>query len=395
MHELVAVDVAGGPAFIDALRRTWDDGDAVLPVDQRLPAPARDTLLTAARPHTIVTATGGASGTGTGERTGGTPALERRPYDRSAPPVADGDALVIASSGTTGMAKLIVHTHRSIGAHARAVHAHLAVDPARDRWLACLPLAHLGGLGVVLRALVTDTPFDVWSSFAADRVAAAPDELGSTLVSLVPTALDRIDASTFRWVVLGGTADPGTRPANVVRTYGLTETGGGVVYEGEPLPSVEVRVGAGCSIDLRGPTLARGLRRPDGSVLSITDDDGWFATGDLGTRGADGRLVVSGRADDLIVTGGENVWPAQVEAVLGTHPRVAEVAVIGRVDPEWGHRVVAVVVPVERAVPPSLEDLRDHVRTVLPAHAAPRQLVLVDRLPLTGLGKIRRYDLRT
>ncbi|MBA3281243.1 MAG: AMP-binding protein [Acidimicrobiia bacterium] len=383
MHELVAIDVEGGPAFVDALRRAWDDGDAVLPVDQRLPPPARKSLLAVARPHAIVIGDGG----------GGGSTLDRQPHDRTAPPMADGDALVVASSGTTGPPKLIVHTRAAVEAHARAVHGHLAVDPHRDRWLACLPLAHVGGLGVVLRAVVTDTPLDVWPGFDAARVAAAPDDLGTTLVSLVPTALDRLEASRFRWVVLGGSADSVARPGNVVHTYGLTETGGGVVYEGEPLPSVEVRIGTGDSIFLRGPMLARGVRGPDGAVRSITDDDGWLATGDLGRQGADGHLVVSGRADDLIVTGGENVWPEQVEAVLSVHPWVAEVAVIGRADPEWGQRVVAVVVPVDQAAPPSLEDLRDQVRTVLPAYAAPRELVVVDHLPRTGLGKIRRHRL--
>ena len=380
MRELVAIDVAGGPAFVGALRRAWDDGDAVLPVDQRSPPPARHALLAAARPHAVVTTTGGTS-------------VERRAYDRSAPPVADGDALVIASSGTTGNPKLLVHTHAGIVAHARAVHAHLDVDPNRDRWLACLPLAHLGGLGVVLRSLVTDTALDVWPGFTTSRVAAAPAELGTTLVSLVPTALDRIDPSSFRWVVLGGSADPVDRPFNVVRTYGLTETGGGVIYEGVPLPGVEVRIGAHGSIELRSPTLARGRRQPDGSVLGVTDDDGWFATGDLGAWSTDGRLVIDGRADALIVTGGENVWPLPVETVLATHPGVAEVLVVGRSDPEWGQRVVAIVVAVDPAAPPSLDALRDHVRATLPAHAAPRELVMVDHLPRTTLGKVRRADL--
>ncbi len=300
------------------------------------------------------------------------------------------DAIVVASSGTTGPPKLLVHNHAAIEAHAQAVHTHLGVDPDRDRWLACLPLAHLGGLGVVLRALVTSTPLDVWPSFDATRVAAAPAELGTTLVSLVPTALDRVDPTPFRWVVLGGSADPTARPANVVHTYGMTETGGGVVYDGQPLPGVEVRLGPAGAISLRGPMFASGRRQPDGSLGSLVDPDGWLATGDVGRWADDGRLMVDGRADDLIVTGGENVWPATVEAALAGHPRVAEVAVVGRPDPEWGQRVVAIVVAVDSAHPPSLDDLRAHGRLTLPAYATPREVVLVDQLPRTSLGKVRR-----
>ncbi len=388
MRALVAIDLPGGAVFVDALRRAWDDGDAILPVDQRLPGPARAALLAAARPHTVVTSATTKARRNTGETRADQ--VERTVLDADAPPVADGDAVVVASSGTTGSPKLLVHTHGSIAAHAAAVHAHLGVDPSRDRWLACLPPAHLGGLGVVLRAVVTGTPLDVWPAFDADRVARAPADLGTTLTSLVPTALDRTDTSAYRWVVLGGAADPHDRAANVVRTYGLTETGGGVVYDGRPLPGIELRVGADGQIAVRGPMLARGRRSTDGDVRPITDADGWFATGDLGDHEPDGRLVVHGRADDLIVTGGENVWPAPVEAALSTHPAVAQVVVIGRPDPEWGQGVIAVVVPADPQEPPTLDDLRAHVRTTLPAHAAPTLLELVDRLPRTVLGKVRR-----
>jgi O-succinylbenzoic acid--CoA ligase len=124
--------------------------------------------------------------------------------------------------------------------------------------------------------------------------------------------------------------------------------------------------------------------------------DGWFRTGDLGTVDPDtGRLQVAGRADDVVVTGGENVWPDPVEDAIGALPGVAEVAVVGRDDPEWGQRVVAVVVPTDAGRPPSLESLRSAVRAVLPAACAPRELELRDSLPRTSLGKIERYRLRT
>src|SRR5437879_3032321 len=148
-------------------------------------------------------------------------------------PVEDGDALVVATSGTTGEPKGVVLTHDAVEASARATSDRLAVDPARDTWLSYLPLAHIGGLSVVTRALVTGTPltFDV--------------EAGATLVSLVPTQLRRLDARAFRTIVLGGAAPPEDRPANCVVTYGMTETGSGVVYDGVPLAGVQVRAVAG------------------------------------------------------------------------------------------------------------------------------------------------------
>jgi O-succinylbenzoic acid--CoA ligase len=368
VRRLVALDLPPGPPFLDALRRTWDDGDAALPVDQRLPPSARHELLAAMAPAVVI------------EDGGGRPWVGGRPR-----PVEDGDALVVATSGTTGTPKGVVLAHAAVAAHAAAVHARLAVDAARDRWLACLPLAHVGGLGVVTRALVTGTPLEVHARFDPAEVA---DAAGATLVALVPTALDRLAPAVvdrFRWVLLGGSADTGPRPGNVVRTYGLTESGGGVVYDGRPLDGMEVRTVDG-EIQLRGPTLLRAYR--DGRVP--LDPDGWLPTGDLGAVGADGTLCVHGRRDELIVTGGENVWPAAVEAVLATHPAVAEVAVAGRADPEWGQRVVAFVVPRRPDQPPGLAELRAAAKERLAAHAAPRELVLVDRLARTALGKVRR-----
>ncbi len=380
MHHLIALDLPGGPAFVAALRRAWDHGDAVLPVDPRLPTSARRDLLDLARPHSVVTA--------------GDPAGMALQPD--APLLDDGDALVIASSGTTGTPKLLVHTRQGLTAHAKAVHQHLGVDRDRDRWLACLPLAHIGGLGVVLRSVLDDVTVDVLPGFDADAVSSAPRERQATLTSLVPTALDRTDGAGYRWVVLGGSGDVAVRADNVVRTYGLTETGGGVVYGHVPLPGITIRVDTQGQIRVGGPTLARGRRWADGSVTSVTDADGWLATGDLGRwddRGSVRHLVVDGRADDLIVTGGENVWPQPVEAVLESHPLVAEAAVFGRADPEWGTRVVASVVATDPSIPPTLDQIRSHVKHHLPAFAAPRELLVVRSLPRTAIGKLRRGNL--
>ncbi len=375
MNRLIALDLPGGADFVLALRRCWAEGDAVLVLDPRLPAAARTALIGAARPHHALTALG----------------ADPVPLDPEAPPVDDGDALVVTTSGSTGEPKVLVHTHDSLLAHAQAVHERLAVDPTRDRWLATLPLNHLGGFGVVARSVLTGTPVDVEPGFDAEVVASAPDRYGTTLVSLVATALDRIDPSPFRWVVLGGSADPVARPGNVVRTYGLTETGGGVVYEGVPLAGVEVEIDETGEIALRAPTVARGRRAADGHVVGLVDDQGWLHTGDLGHWTGDGRLVVEGRADDLIVTGGENVWPGPVEDALRTHPLVADALVVGEPDAEWGQRVVAIVVPLSPGVAPSLDALRSHVKDRLPAYAAPRDLRLVAALPRTSLGKLVRH----
>jgi O-succinylbenzoic acid--CoA ligase len=357
VRRLIVVEARGTAGFVARLRRAWDDGDAVLPVDPRLPPPARERVLAAARPDE---------------------------------PVAAGDALVVATSGTAGDPKAVVLTHDAVEASARATSARLGVDPGADRWLACLPLAHVGGLGVVTRAILTGTPLAVHDGFDPAEVEAATRGPGAcTLTSLVPTMLRRIDPARFRTVVLGGSAMPADLPANAVATYGMTETGSGVVYDGLPLDGVEVRVVEG-EIDLRCPMLLRCYR--DGSDPRRAD--GWFPTGDAGAWDeAAGRLRVFGRRDDVIVTGGENVWPVAVERALATDARVREVAVVGRPDPEWGQRVTALVVPADPADPPTLDELRDAAKRELPAYAAPRELVLVAELPRTGMGKLLRRAL--
>jgi len=298
-------------------------------------------------------------------------------------PVEAGDALVVATSGSTGTPKGVVLTHDAIAASAEATSARLAVDPASDHWLACLPLAHVGGLSVVTRAIHTATRLTVLPGFDVESV----DRSDATLVSLVATAMRRIDTNRWRVIVLGGAHAPADRPPNSVTTYGMTETGSGIVYDGVPLDRVEVRIISG-EIHVRAPMLLRCYR--DGTIPFV--DGGWFPTGDLGELTGDGRLVVQGRRGDLIITGGENVWPDPVERILARHPKVADVGVAGVPDPEWGHVVTAYVVPAGDEAP-SLDELREMVRSELPAYCAPRNVVIETQLPRTTLGKLKRSEL--
>ncbi|WP_436795681.1 class I adenylate-forming enzyme family protein [Actinospongicola halichondriae] len=352
MGVLVAVE-ARGQQFVDELQRAWSRGDAVVPIDPRLPRAAVTDLCDRLR---------------VGEA------------------VDDGDALVVATSGTTGAPKGVVLSHGNVAASAAATSSFLGIDPDRHHWLACLPLAHVGGLSVVTRALHAGTGLTVHDGFDAAAVDAAAAE-GCTHVSLVATALARVDAGRWERIVLGGSAPPPNRPPNSVATYGMTETGSGVVYDGVPLPDVEIRV-VDAELQVRGPMVAEQYR--DGTPVG--DAAGWLHTGDLGSFD-DGIVHVDGRRGDMIITGGENVHPDPIERRLREHPAIADVAIVGRPDDTWGQRVVAVVELTDASTEPTLDELRDWVRETLPVWCAPKALE-VGPLPRTSLGKIRRAALR-
>jgi O-succinylbenzoic acid--CoA ligase len=380
VRNVVAVDLPGGPAFVAALQRVWDAGDAALPLDRRLPPPARAAVLQALAPTHLLGEDG---------------EWRRLPGGR---PCEDGDALVLATSGTTGQPKGVVLTHQAVAASAAATHARLGADPARHAWVACLPLAHVGGLAVVTRALLGGFPLEVHDGFQAEAVTQAAARLRaagrSPLVSLVATALRRVDPAVFDRILLGAAAPPADVPPNVVVTYGMTETGSGVVYDGIPLEGVEVAIGDGQrgqvgEVLLRGPMLLRTYRHGPAPFLP----GGWLPTGDGGRITPEGRLEVQGRLAEVIVTGGEKVWPAAVERVLQQQAGVAEVAVVGRPDPEWGQAVVALVVPSPTAPPPRREALAEAVKATVSPWAAPKEVVLVDALPRTPSGKVARSRL--
>ncbi len=381
--DLVAVRLPPGPAWADLVADVWAGGAALLPVDSRLPEEEALALVSAARP-TLVLDPGGPA---------------RLPDGLPADP---GVALVIATSGSAGRPKLAQFERSAIDAAVTASALALEAGP-HDPWLCCLPLAHVGGLLVLLRSVLLGAPVFVHPRFDP---AAIGRERGAAFVSLVPTMLARlldagVDLGRFRAILVGGAALPrelagraAVAGARVIETYGLTESCGGVVYEGRPLPGIEVRIEPERSgIELRGPTLMHGYRFDTDATAAAFTPDGWLRPGDAGAIDDRGRLHVIGRLDDLILSGGEKVWPEEVEAALRDHPLVADVAIAGRPDPEWGERVAAFVIPKDPNRPPSLGDLRDFAARTLARHKAPRELVLVSDLPRTASGKVRRHAL--
>ena len=341
------------------------------------------------------------------------------------PAVADGvpagTAVVVATSGSTGEPRGVRIGRAELEWSAAATHAHLG---GPGQWLQAVSPARIAGLQVLVRSrLAGIAPVALRGAFTPAAFAAAAARLEPGVrryTALVPTQLHRLlDASVpldaFDAILLGGAAIPtalllraraaGTR---VVRTYGMTETCGGCVYDGRPLPGVRVEVvdparqdtpfagsvtsGQGL-IRLAGPMLARGYLGPEQGGFRA----GWFLTSDLGrldgAATGNGTLNVVGRADDVIVTGGSNVAAQSVESALAEHPAVAAAAVAGRPDEEWGEIVVAVVVPAAGAAVDARE-LRTHVGELLGWPYAPRDVLLADALPLLASGKLDRGALR-
>jgi O-succinylbenzoic acid--CoA ligase len=366
------------PEAARAVVAAWERGGAVLPLDPRAPRPERERALRAARPTVLLDERG-----------------SHQLPDGVA--VADGVAAVVITSGTTGEPKGVELTATGLAASARAVTAAIGAGDG-DGWLCCLPLSAVGGLAVVARAWVTGHPLDVVPRFEPTALAAT----SATLVSLVPTTLRRcleagVDLGRFSHVLIGGaTLEPTLRAraeaggARIAATYGMTETWGGVVHDGRPLEGAEIRLGDGDEILVRGPMVMRGYRLRPADTAAAISDDGWLRTGDAGAWAADGALRVVDRLRDLVVSGGVNVSPTEVETVLARHPGVGDVAVGGAPDAEWGEVVVAFVVPVAADRPPSLVELRAFAAGQLSAAKLPRRLALVDAIPRTPGGKARR-----
>ncbi|MDM8085534.1 o-succinylbenzoate--CoA ligase [Cellulomonas cellasea] len=332
--------------------------------------------------------------------------------------VPDDVAVVIRTSGSTGAPRGVLLTAAALRASGEATAERLG---GHGRWLLALPTEHVAGLQVVARSLLAGTtPVTLAPGpFRAEAFARAVESLdagpsGRRYTSLVPTQLHRLLESpagvealqAFDAVLLGGAAaSPALVEAargagvRVLTTYGMSETCGGCVYDGQPLDGVRVDVDADGRVLLAGPVLAAGyLGRPDLDAEAFVLRDGvrWLRTSDLGELMPDAdaaggmRLRVLGRVDDVLVTGGAKVAPAAVEGVLHTLDTVAEVCVVGVPDAEWGQAVTAVVVPRPGTDGPTLAEARAAVAGALGSAAAPRRLLVVGSLPVRGPGKVDR-----
>lgn len=312
-------------------------------------------------------------------------------------------ALAVATSGSTGSAKVVLLSAAALVASAEATHARLG---GAGTWLLALPTTHIAGIQVLVRSIVAGTEpgvMDLAAGFRASGFAAAARPVlatpGPHYTALVPTQLARLVATegpglaairAFDAVLIGGAATPPSllrraREAgvNVVTTYGMSETAGGCVYDGHPLDGVRVRLDSHGRVEVAGPTLALGYQggEPFGE---------WFRTGDLGRITAGGTLEITGRADDVIISGGENVSPQEVERVLAAQSGVHEVCVVGVPDAEWGQAVVAAVVPADPDDRPDPDVLRQAVHDAVGRFAMPKRVVFLGELPTRGPGKVDR-----
>ena len=378
--ELVAIDLLPGPRWVEVVEELWGRGVAFLPLDSRLTERERRGIVERAEPSLIL-------------------AEDEETWFADGARVDERIGVVIATSGTSGTPKLAELSRSAVRAALEVSAGALDLEP-QHVWVSCLTPAHVGGLLVLLRGVEAHHPLEVHGRFDPARlIAYAP-----CWASVVPTMVRRLlaeerELAGLSLLVGGGALDPGVRAdaerrgATIVETYGLTETCGGIAYDGRVLLGTRARTDAEGALELRGPTVMEGYRHDPQATADAFTIDGWLRTGDLGTIAHDGTLTVAGRADDAIRSGGERIWPLEVEAVLRDHPKVADAAVAGRPDPEWGEHVAAWVVPRRIDDAPSLEELRAFAKERLASFKAPREVFLVPDVPRTSSGKIRRRDL--
>ena len=383
----VALALPAGAPFLVALHATLMLGAAVVPIDLRLGAGEQE------------------------QRTTGAKAIVREPLRRAGETDArtldrldpDAPATLIHTSGTTADPKPVALTVGNWTWNALGSAVALGLDP-RDRWLCTLPLSHVGGLAILIRSAIYGTTVVLHERFDTETVLTAIERDQVTLVSLVPTTLERLlDAglkapNPLRVALIGGGPLPPVLAAQsqeagipVAQTYGMTEACSQVTTSlpgepetaGRPLVGQRLAIADDDEILVAGPTVAPGA----------ADADGWLHTGDCGTLDAQGRLIVTGRKADTIVSGGENVAPAEVEAALLAHPAVADAGVYGRPDPQWGEAVVATVV-LHDGSHAEAEELRAHVASQLARFKVPKEIVFAPRLPRTASGKLLRRELQ-
>jgi O-succinylbenzoic acid--CoA ligase len=330
---------------------------------------------------------------------------------------------VIYTSGTTGRPKGALLTYGNYWWSAVGSALNLGSHTG-DRWLVVLPLFHVGGLSILVRAAIYGIPAVVHSSFDPVAVNRAIDEDGVTIVSVVSTKLQRMldqrgnrpYPAALRCVLLGGGPAPqplleacAARGVPVVQTYGLTETASQVATlapadalrklgsAGQPLLPTELRIASAGAMDVgeilvRGPTVMRGyINRPEETALALRD--GWLHTGDLGYLDGEGYLYVVSRRHDLIISGGENIYPAEVESVLLVHPAVEEAAVFGLPDARWGH-VPAAAVKLRGGMAASEAELIDFCRERLAGYKVPKLVRFTAALPRNAAGKLLREEIK-
>ena len=372
MRKLVGIDIPLSDEFVSALQDIWNAGDCAFPIDQRLAQKQKAQLVEEFFVDEIVTTEG------------------RSVLGAQGSTIAENDAVLFTTSGSSGTPKGVIHTHDSLRANADIVARYFG-NTSQMHWLACLPPSHVGGFGVISRALIWNCKLTAVSQFDAEQVESLARQ-GVTHTSLVATALQRINSEQFERILLGGAKPPPALPPNVITTYGLTETMGGVVYNRTALTGVEISISADQEILVRGPILMN--RYYQQQLSHPIDNEGWLHTGDLGSMSTNSQLSVIGRRSELIISGGENIWPEAVEAALTSHADVSDVCVVGIDDHEWGQRVVAFIVPTKTSLTHSLSEWRDHVAESLPRFMAPRQVVLVDSIPRSALGKPQRQVLK-
>lgn len=377
--ELVVIDLPPGPGWVELVSRLWFEEVPFLPLDHRLTEAERRAIVARARPHFV-------------QDRGGETLLA------DAVPVTPGVAIVMPTSGTAGEPKLVeLHRVAVVVAVSRSA-KRLGATPGAP-WVCPLTPAHIGGLLVLLRGAILGAPVTMHERFDPERFVHDSD--GAAFASVVPAMVRRLVASDLglhglTLVVGGDGIDDETatrarsRGATIVTTYGLTETCGGFTYDGVPLDGMQVRTDDGDGIEVSGSTLMEGYRLDAAATGAVFTTDGWLRTGDVGAIDDDGHLSIFGRADHVIRTGAEKVWPEEVERALSSHPKVRDVAVAGSPDPEWGSHVRALVVPARSEDPPSLEELRAHGAEQLARFKLPRELQLVEEIPRTSTGKVRR-----
>ncbi len=391
----VAVIGANDLDTIVSLYSLWELGIPALLIHPRAPLAERTRLLEVFQPAALVNG------------------REVYPSGSFARDIPEGTACLVLTSGTTGRPKAAALSHAAFVASAEASTTRLQWR-SDDRWLASLSIAHVGGLSIITRCLLARSCVVLHRRFTEDEFVRAVEVEKVTQVSLVPTMLERVLERNPRWrapghlrfaLIGGGAANPdlplraARRGIRTLLSYGLTECCSQVCTQpldrsdddptcGEPLDGFLVDI-RDSEIRVKGPAMMTGYYPQDNAPAF--DTDGWFRTGDAGVLEGGRRLRVLGRLDDVIVTGGENVHPSEVEAILLTCPNVREACVFGHQDPLWGQIICAALTLVPGAGFDS-EDVKTTCAKYLSPSRMPRKYCILEHIPLNRNGKHSRVE---